>query len=181
MYILGISGSPRKDGNTDVAVKYTLELLGQNESNKTNFLRVYDYDIKPCLGCRDCMKNLKCVIDDEFNLLWDELVKASIAIIGAPVYWYAPPGKMKDFIDRTHGYYACPNSRLAKTKVVIITVAADSGFEEQEIIMRSWLRYYGAEIIDKVRIYAREKNDLINRRSELAKIESTVKKMTSEK
>lgn len=178
MYIIGISGSPRKDGNTEEAVKYALELLGKGRANQTNFLRVYDYDIKSCLGCRDCMEKMKCVIDeDEFSFLWDELTKASVAIIGAPVYWYAPPGKMKDFIDRTHGYYACPNNRLAKTKVCIITVAADSGFEEQETIMRSWLRYYGAEIVDMARIYAREKNDLINRRSELAKIESMIEKL----
>lgn len=179
MYVIGISGSPRKDGNTDTAVKYALELLEQNESIQTNFLRVYDYDIQPCLGCRECMKKMTCVIDDEFDRLWGELSQASIAIIGAPVYWYAPPGKMKDFIDRTHGYYGCPNGRLAKTKVGIITVAADSGFEEQETIMKSWLRHYGAELVGNARVFALDKNDLIDRKLELAKIESLVEKMVN--
>jgi len=178
MYIIGISGSPRKEGNTDVAVKHALKLYAQNKSNQTSFFRIYDYDIKSCLGCRDCMKNLKCIIeDDDFNLIWNEMVKASIVIIGAPVYWYSPPGKMKDFIDRTHGYYASPNSRLAETKFGIITVAADSGFREQEIIMRSWLRHYDAEIMDYVRIFARDKNDLVNRKSELVKIDCMVENL----
>jgi multimeric flavodoxin WrbA len=159
--ILGISGSPRKNGNTDAAVIFILKKLEMLTSRKTEFIRICDLEIKPCLGCRACMRNMECAIrEDDFYPLWNKIVSSDLVIIGAPVYWYSPPGPVKDFIDRTHAWYACPQKFPVGKKMGLISIAADSGFETHEEIMAVWANYYGIEVIDKVRILAREKGDL---------------------
>lgn len=169
-YYLGISGSPRKDGNTDVAVREALNAIS-GAGAETRFIRIYDCHIDNCLGCRECMSLGRCVIqDDDVEELLETLRKSSGAIIGAPVYWDGPPGKMKDFIDRSHGYYASrPGDLLSGLNFCLISVATASGFEPHEDVMRSWIEYYGARMIEGVRIYAREKGDLPKRAGELMK------------
>lgn len=108
------------------------------------------------------------VKDDEFQKLLDEVMKSDLLILGAPVYWLAPPGVMKNFIDRTHGFYLDKN-RFRGKSFAIISVAADSGFETHEKIM-SWLRVYGATLIAKARVYAREKGDLERKPYEIQKL-----------
>lgn len=169
--VLGISGSPRQDGNTDIVVRRALEVISQLRDVETTFLRVADYNIKHCQGCRECMKIGECVIeDDDFNIVLSELMRARLVVIGAPVFWNSPPGVMKDFIDRTHGFYT-DHKRLLGKKVGIISVATASGFESHEDIL-SWMRVYGAEIVDKIRIYAREKGEVLRRPREIAKVEN---------
>ena len=145
-------------------------MIGEHRSLSTEFLRVADYSIKHCEGCRKCMKTGECAIkDDDFGLVLDKLMRADLIVIGAPVYWNSPPGVMKDFIDRTHGFYKDPR-RLAGKKVGIISVATEGGFEPHEKIL-SWMTVYGAEIVGKTRIYAREKGEVLQRPSEIGKVD----------
>ncbi len=168
--VLGISGSPRKDGNTDIVVRKALTAISELRLVGTEFIRIADFNIEHCEGCRKCMEIGECAIgDDDFSLVLEKLMKADLIIIGAPVYWNSPPGVMKDFIDRTHGFYT-DHSRLSGKKVGIISVATSSGFESHEKIL-SWLATYGAEIISKARIYAREKGEVLHRPTELSKVE----------
>ena len=51
MMILGISGSPRQEGNTDLAVKYVLNKIKNSSMDvETEFLQIMDYTINPCKG-----------------------------------------------------------------------------------------------------------------------------------
>ncbi|MBC8234315.1 flavodoxin family protein [bacterium] len=169
-FVLGISGSPRKDGNTDIVVKYALDEIKNQKEIDTKFIRVADFNIKPCAGCRGCMKAMRCVIeDDEFNQVFDDVMNATVLILGAPVYWNSPPGVMKNFIDRTHTFYACPDKFPHGKKVGIISVSAGGGFTSHENIMQSWIGYYGGNIIGKARIYSREKGEVNNKPEQLKK------------
>lgn len=163
MNILGISGSPREGGNTDVAVREALrQSLTHGPPVETELIRVADHSVLPCSGCRQCMELGRCIIDDDdFDGLWERVIRADALVIGAPVYWFAPPGPMKDFIDRTHGPFAVGGGTLLADKpVLVLSVAADSGFDPHEAVMTSWLGYYGATVVDRVRLYARETGDL---------------------
>ena len=172
-YILGISGSPRRDGNTDIVVQHALDEIQQQTGIETKFIRVADVNIKPCIGCRGCMREMQCVInDDDFNSIFDEVMNAEGLILGAPVYWNSPPGVMKNFIDRAHTFYACPEKFPSGKIVGIISVATDSGFKSHEDIMQSWIRYYGGQIVGMARIYAREKGEVLSKPVELEKVNS---------
>ena len=162
MKILGISGSPREGGNTEVAVREALRQTLVHGPLETELVRLGDHRIEHCAGCRGCMELGRCVIQgDDFDRLWEKLEAADGLVVGAPVYWFGPPGVMKDFIDRAHGPFAVGGGTLlAEKRVLLLSVAADSGFEPHEDVMVSWLGYYGATVVDRVRLYAREAGDL---------------------
>lgn len=171
MKVLGISGSPREGGNTDYAVRRTLETIEElRQEAVIELLRVADLCIEPCRGCRHCMEFVECaIVGDDLDLLVGKMLSADLMILGAPVYWWGPPGVLKDFIDRTHAFYP-DDTRFEGKKVAIITVAAQSGFPSHERTM-SWLRHYGAEYVAWLRLFAREKGELQNKPRQLAKLE----------
>ena len=107
---------------------------------------------------------------DDFERLWNDVSKTDLIGIVSPVYWLAPPGAMKDFIDRTHGYYAC-GAVLSGKKAFLVSIATESGFETHERVAGSWLQSYGAETVTALRLYAREKDDLRSSPDELRKLE----------
>ena len=62
MRVLGISGSPRHNGNTDIMVHTALDLLA-GQGLQTEFLSLADRPVKPCVGCRGCFAaaTMRCV------------------------------------------------------------------------------------------------------------------------
>ena len=172
MKVLGISGSPRRGGNTDYAVKTTLDVINEHRTDaETEFLQITIYRIEHCQGCRHCMTHVECAIkDDDLQLLVDKMHAADLILLGAPVYWWGPPGILKDFIDRIHAFYP-DDRRFQGKKVAIITVAAQSGFPSHEKVM-SWLKHYGAEYVGWLRLWAREMGELQKKPRQLKRLEA---------
>ncbi len=175
--VLGVSGSPRRDGNTDLLVQEALRLLGERTGARTDFVRVADQRVEPCRGCRGCMTLGHCAIQgDGFEALMARFFAADLFVLGAPVYWLGPPGIMKNFIDRTHGYYRDHTILLGK-RAVLISVATDSGFEPHEAVMASWLRVYGAQVVGTLRILSCEKGEVFQRPEEFGKVRQLVDRL----
>lgn len=96
MNALYISGSPRKQSNTD----YLLHLLQDQIGGE--FIKLSDYDVKPCYSCWACRNNGACIIgDDMTSLLAPKLLAADALVLGSPVYFNNVTAQMKAFIDRT--------------------------------------------------------------------------------
>ena len=177
--VLGVSGSPRPGGNTDILVQETLRRLSDRTGARTEFIRVADRRILPCEGCRGCMQLGHCALQgDDFEDVMGRFFAADLFVLGAPVYWLGPPGVMKNFIDRTHGYYR-DHTLLRGKRVLLISVATDGGFEPQEAVMASWLRVYGAEILGSIRVLSREKGEVLERPEEMAKVGHLVEAVLS--
>ncbi len=171
--VLGVSGSPREGGNTDAVVMEALS-VASHLGYRVEFQRLTDYRIEHCRGCRACMVAGKCIITgDELAAALNPWREADVIILGSPVYWFAPSGLLKDFIDRTHGWYVEGNLFRGKTAIVL-SVAADSGFEPHDEGITTWLRHYGAEVAAVVRILAREKGDVNKRPEEREKVRQVV-------
>ncbi len=114
MKITGISGSPRKGGNTDIILKEIL--LGASEHDiETEAIFLRDYTINPCIGCEKCRKDLTCSrFNDGMNLLYPKIEETEIIILGSPVYNYNITSLMKSFIDRLYPYYEFSDDRPRK-------------------------------------------------------------------
>lgn len=121
--MLGISGSPRKNGNTDIIIREMLR--GADDAGiKTELIFLRDYVITPCIGCEKCRKDKTCSqYNDGMNLLYPKIEAADHIILGSPVYHYNITSQMKSFIDRLYPYYIFSDdrprryqSRLADTK-----------------------------------------------------------------
>jgi len=170
MKALAISGSPRKGGNTDHALKYILRRMKENAKAETEFLSIVDHKIEHCRGCRHCMTQLECIIKgDDLEALVEKMHGADFILLGAPIYWWGPPGVFKDYIDRTHAFYPDDN-RFKGKKIAVVTVAANSGFPSHEKTM-SWLSHYGAEYVGWLRLYAREMGELQEKSGQMRKLE----------
>ena len=176
MKILVISASPRRGGNCDAAAGRCVEQLG--DAGQVELLRISDHDIRHCLGCRKCMKLMRCAIrGDDFDRLFEQCKQADVLVIVSPVYWLSPPGAMKDFIDRTHGAYGQRAKSFDGKKAAIVGVATESGFDTHEAILTTWLSHYGATVVAKVRLLAREAGDLANSPAELGKLDAFIRRL----
>ncbi len=81
MKILGIDGSPRKNGNTEKLVKTILQGAEANGA-ETRHYKVARMNISPCPGCMDCRQSDICIHEDDMTPLYDE-VQFSGAIVAA--------------------------------------------------------------------------------------------------
>jgi len=172
--VLGVSGSPRQDGNTDGAVMEALA-AAQQAGCRVEFQRLTDYQIKHCSGCRGCMTAGRCTIrDDEFEAAMGPWRQAEVIILGSPVYWLSPSGVLKDFIDRSHGWYR-DGGLFRHKRAILISVAADSGFDPHDECITVWLRHYGADVLGVIHVLARDLGDFNARSEEIEKVREGVR------
>ena len=177
MRILGISGSPRCGGNTDVAVQAVLEeLSGQVE---TEFLRIADLDIAHCMGCKACKFSHpgRCAIVDGFQLVLRKWETADLVVIGNPVFWHTPPGVMIDFIHRLFCYYYVylkapddapnPRSPVDGKKLATLAIAGATGATKVNEWIAGCLSGYGAEALGSLELIALEIGDLAGNNEQL--------------
>ena len=92
--ILGISGSPIKDGNCDKIVRVALEAAAEEKDVQTEFITLAKKKIAYCEHCQYCIKNRsKCKIKDDAQPILDSITAADGIIFGAPIWIHtvAPP------------------------------------------------------------------------------------------
>lgn len=125
MYVIGLSCSPRKEGNTDILVNQALKGAKGAEAS-TGFLRISDYAIAPCDGCESCHETGECRIDDDMQILYQKILKADGIILGSPVYFWSVSAQAKIFIDRTYAL-RYPSHRMKNKVCSGIVVAGRRG------------------------------------------------------
>jgi multimeric flavodoxin WrbA len=107
--ILGVVGSPRTGGNTDVLVSALLA-GAQAGGAAVEKVMLGELKIDECTGCHACWARKPCVHNDDMAGLFEKIVASDAIVFGTPVYWYAPSALMKGFIDR-FVYFNCPENR----------------------------------------------------------------------
>ena len=99
MKIVGFIASPHKNGNTAFTVNKILE--GAKEKGAE--IKVWytsELDIKPCRGCLGCVKNDRCVVNDDMQKIYDALLCADAVVLGSPIYMGQMSAQAKIFTDR---------------------------------------------------------------------------------
>lgn len=92
MKVLLINGSPRKEGNTYVALTEAARQLEKNGIEAELFW-IGKRPIRGCIACGMCKENAnnRCVFDDDItNEVIAKMEGCDAIIIGAPVYWGQP-------------------------------------------------------------------------------------------
>ncbi len=103
MNILGIVGSYRKSGNTDILVNKVLQ--GAREHGiDTQVIYLADYNIKDCIGCEGCKPSCRCLLHDDMDCIYAMLEQADGIVLGSPTYFYNVTGIVKIFLDRLYCY-----------------------------------------------------------------------------
>lgn len=99
MKIIGIDGSPRKDGNTEKLLKKVLA-GAQEASGETQFLKLADLAIKYCQGCGTCRATGECVMQDDMDRVVEAIQQSDVVVLGSPIYAWQVSGNTKVFMDR---------------------------------------------------------------------------------
>lgn len=103
MTVLGIVGSYRKKGNTDILIKKVLDGI-KSEDIEVKYIFLDDFNIEDCIGCEACKKNLKCIKNDDMQKLYPLIENSQAIVLGSPTYFYSVTGKVKNFLNRLYCY-----------------------------------------------------------------------------
>ena len=99
MKTIGILGSTRKGGNTEILLDVALEEAQSFGSASKVLLR--DKAIAPCDGCMGCAPTGECVIRDDMQEVYTGIRQADAVIWASPVYYWSMTGLAKTALDRT--------------------------------------------------------------------------------
>ncbi|MGD9140739.1 MAG: flavodoxin family protein [bacterium] len=125
--VLGIVGSPRRGGNTDIMVDYALRGAGEAGAAVEKVL-LNDLTIAPCEACYACDATGSCVQQDDMAALFERMDACGVWVLGTPVYWWGPSAQMKVFMDR---WFAKASNRdyrdiLSGRRVVLVIPLGDA-------------------------------------------------------
>jgi multimeric flavodoxin WrbA len=105
MQVLVLQSSPRKNGNTATLVERFLAGMvaeGTHDVRARDVREFWlnDLDIRPCQGCFRCAGESSCIIDDDMQQIYPEIVAADLVVFATPIYWWHMNAQMKLCIDR---------------------------------------------------------------------------------
>jgi multimeric flavodoxin WrbA len=102
--ILGICGSPRRGGNTEVLLKEALN--GAEETGaKVEEIFLRDKTISPCLEIYGCKEDGRCVIEDGFQEVAEKMIGADAFILASPIFFYTVSAHTKMLMDRCQSFW----------------------------------------------------------------------------
>ncbi len=99
MKVLVLNGSPRKDGNTAIALQELISVL-EKEGIETEEIRVGNMDIRGCIACGSCSRTGKCAFDDIVNEIAPKLEAADGLVAASPVYYASANATLIACLDR---------------------------------------------------------------------------------
>ena len=103
--MLGIAGSPRRSGNTDLLLAEVMRgAVSRGAEVKTIILN--DLRIAPCQHCDACLEAGKCKIDDDMQMVYRELEDADRIVLASPIQFMGITAQMKAMIDRCQALWA---------------------------------------------------------------------------
>lgn len=99
--ILILSGSPRKNGNSDILCE-EFRCGAEESGHQVEKLHVAAKEIHPCIACYHCRDNGgECVFQDDMAEVMQKMIDADVLVLASPVYFYSIDAQLKAVIDRT--------------------------------------------------------------------------------
>ncbi|KQC14418.1 MAG: iron-sulfur protein [Methanosaeta sp. SDB] len=130
MKILGINGSPRGAKSTTLKLVETV-LNGAKEAGaETKLIDLCSLNIDYCDACGVCYKNGKCVHQDDFGKVYEEIMASDGLVLGSPVYFGSVTAQMKTMIDRMSDAIHC--QLLLGKYTCSVSTAGSQGHQEVE-------------------------------------------------
>lgn len=99
MKVLFLNGSPRKGGNTSIAIDEMVKVF-KTQGIETEILEIGNKVIRGCIACDSCEKTGKCAFDDGVNEAAEKLRESDGFVIASPVYYASANGTIISFLDR---------------------------------------------------------------------------------
>ena len=131
-YVLGLSSSPRRRGNSRLLTEAVLEGAA-SAGHRTELVHLPDCVTTMLRNCRECRKpDGHCSIEDGYReLFFDKVLKADALVFGTPIWWYGMAAALKTYFDRMFCYYAAsfPDSGMVQRNLMgkraVLALAAE--------------------------------------------------------
>lgn len=118
MKVLFINGSPRKNGNTQVALAEVARQL-QKSGIESETVWIGTKAVQGCIACNQCARTGQCAFKDELYLtVREKLKEADALIVGSPVYYGGPNGSLCALLDRV--FYTCKPDLVNKVWASVV-------------------------------------------------------------
>ena len=98
--VLILSGSPRKDGNSDILCNEFARGAAE-AGHEVEKIRVAEKKIGYCRACYACRDTGVCAIKDDVAKIIEKIIDADVLVLASPVYFYSIDAQLKALIDRT--------------------------------------------------------------------------------
>jgi multimeric flavodoxin WrbA len=97
---IGIVGSPRKNGNTEILTAHCLKAIAE-EGIETELIRLAGLKITGCTHCDYCHEHPgECSIEDDLQPIYEKMKAADVIIVASPVYFGSATALIKGFLER---------------------------------------------------------------------------------
>jgi len=156
--VIAINSSKRKRNTYGLLEQIKSQLHQKNVD--VDIVNLFDYDIKPCLGCEVCLRKGNCNIKDDGELLMKKLTEYDGVILSSPVYMGNISGQLKVFIDRTCRWFHRPEM-VGKPTLLIATTAA-SGIKDTFRSLETVAVQWGAFPADSISRNAKNMSQRVN-------------------
>jgi len=105
MRVLGFSGSPRTNGNTELLLKEFLRGAA-DAGAQTELIQLKKVRFDPCISCNRCFKTGKCEVEDAFQPILKKILEADHIVLASPIYFMALSAWAKILVDRCQCLWA---------------------------------------------------------------------------
>lgn len=177
MKVLGICGSPRKKGNTDILVDRALK-GARSAGAVTKKIFLNDLKFLPCQECRNVNKDGTCRIRDDFQVIHNNVAWADAVIVASPVFFGSVSAQTKMMVDRFQCFWLARNIFRTvkdlphKKKGAFISVqstARKDFFMNARSVIRNFFAVVGVKYDAELYCHGIESKGDVLKRSELLK------------
>ncbi len=103
--VLGICGSPIRDGSTDILVREVLR-GAQSRGAAIDYIFLNDLQIMPCQACGKSPDEGYCFFHDGMDSVYEKFEWCDAIVVGSPIYFDSVSAQTKLFVDRTNCFRA---------------------------------------------------------------------------
>ncbi|MDE4907402.1 flavodoxin family protein [Methanogenium marinum] len=119
MKVIGVSGSPIPNSNTDRAIKAVLDATGM----ETEFVKLSNHKFEGCRGCLKCVSTNVCVLNDDITELAQRVKDADALVVGGYTPYSSLDGRTKSFLERLYCLHHQKGLQRGKPAGIVITSA----------------------------------------------------------
>lgn len=126
MKVLVLTGSPRKNGNSNTLAERFIQGAKEAGHDITRFDSAFK-NVNPCTACNDCGMNGDCVQKDDFLSVRPALLEADLVAFATPMYYFGMSAQLKAVIDR---FYSVSSRLHGGKRAVLMMTYANSAASE---------------------------------------------------
>jgi multimeric flavodoxin WrbA len=144
--IVGISGSPVSNGNTEAFLEKILYFIENTKEVRTTFICLSKKEVQGCRHCNWCVKNQTeskyCAISDDMEEIYPEVALADGILLASPVHAGRLSGLMANALDRMRVFkYGRIHKNKLQDKVggaIAVAFKRDGGLETTLLSLNSF-------------------------------------------